>query len=57
MRDVQPHHVRRMLAVMLVHFPVLERHDIATLKWLHAIIEETDDENEKNAPTPTRPDV
>ena len=47
MLDVQPHQVRQLPAVMLVHFPVLEEHDFATIKWLHALIEGTDDGNVK----------
>lgn len=47
MLGVQPHQVRQMPAGMLVHFPVLEHHDFATIKWLHAIIEGTDNGNEK----------
>jgi hypothetical protein len=45
MLDVQPRHARRMPAFMLVHFPVLEEHDFATIEWLHAMIEGTHDGN------------
>ena len=45
MLDVQPHQARQLPAVMLVHFPVLEEHDFATIRWLHVMIEGMDDGN------------
>jgi hypothetical protein len=44
---VQLHHARQMPAVMLVHLPVLEEQDFATIMWLHAVIEGTHDGNAK----------